>query len=147
MQITRDQLDRETLEGPIRGGILKGIVAYGDDPATTATAACPPSSQPLDCLPEKTQSASTDTTLIRLVETKKSKRARTQQTFSQEQVDQLRRNPPPYTTLSEIAVVLQLSTRTIMRYVEDRRIPAMNRGKHALLFNTRRVLEALEKCF
>ena len=66
--------------------------------------------------------------------------------FCPEQVNQLRRNPPPYTTLPEIAIVLQVSQRTVMRYVEDRRIPAMNRGKHALLFNTRKVLEALERC-
>lgn len=66
--------------------------------------------------------------------------------LSIEKVDQLRRNPPPYTTLSEIAAVLQISTRTVMRYVEEKRIPAMNRGKHALLFNTRKVLEALERC-
>lgn len=66
--------------------------------------------------------------------------------FSPEQVNQLRRNPPPYTTLPEIAIVLQVSQRTVMRYAEDRRIPVMNRGKHALLFNTRKVLEALERC-
>ncbi len=66
--------------------------------------------------------------------------------FSREQADQLRRNPPPYTTLPEIAILLQVSERTVMRYVEDRRIPAMNRGKHALLFNTRKVLDALERC-
>lgn len=43
MQITRDQLDRETLEGRIRRGILKGerikgLKADWDDPATTAMA-------------------------------------------------------------------------------------------------------------
>ena len=94
-----------------------------------------------------TESVSVDATTIRSqVNASKRKYTSPKPALTAEQVDQLRRNPPPYTTLPEIAVVLQVSQRTVMRYVEDRRISAMNRGKHALLFNTRKVLEALERC-
>ena len=100
--------------------------------------------QPLEDLVENGPSASTDS--LRLADAGKLDVAGPQQTLTSEQVDKLRYNPPPYTTLPEIAIVIQVSTRTVMRYVEDRRIPVMNRGRHALLFNTRKVLEALEKC-
>ena len=92
-------------------------------------------------------SQTADTTIVRShIDTGTRKKSAPVDEFSPEQADQLRRNPPPYTTLPEIAIVLQVSQRTVMRYVEDRRIPVMNRGKHALLFNTRKVLEALERC-
>ena len=100
--------------------------------------------QPPEGLVEKGQSALTDSR--RLADAGKLDAAGPQQTLTSEQVEKLRYNPPPYTTLPEIAIVIQVSTRTVMRYVEDRRIPVMNRGKHALLFNTRKVLDALEKC-
>ena len=92
-------------------------------------------------------SQTADTTIVRsLVGTGKRGKSAPADELSPERVDQLRRDPPPYTTLPEIAIVLQVSQRTVMRYVEDRRIPVMNRGKHALLFNTSKVLEALERC-
>lgn len=99
--------------------------------------------QPPEGLVENGQGASTDS--LRLADAGKLDAAGIQPLTS-EQVEKLRYNPPPYTTLPEIAIVIQVSTRTVMRYVEDRRIPVMNRGKHALLFNTRKVLDALEKC-
>ena len=100
--------------------------------------------QPPEGLAENGQSASTDS--LRQVDAGKMDVAGTQQPLTSEQIEKLRYNPPPFTTLPEIAIVIQVSTRTVMRYVEDRRIPVMNRGKHALLFNTRKVLDALEKC-
>ena len=100
--------------------------------------------QPPEGLAENKQKASTDS--LRLADAGKLDATEPQQSLTSEQVEKLRYNPPPYTTLPEIAVVIQVSTRTVMRYVVDRRIPVMNRGKHALLFNTRKVLDALEKC-
>lgn len=100
--------------------------------------------QPPEGLVKNEQSPSTDP--LHFADAGKLDAAETQQTLTSEQVEKLRYNPPPFTTLPEIAIVIQVSTRTVMRYVEDRRIPVMNRGKHALLFNTRKVLDALEKC-
>jgi len=62
------------------------------------------------------------------------------------QIERLRHDPPLYTTLEEIAVVIQVHPRTVLRYVEARRIPVMNKGRHALLFDTKKVLDALAKC-
>ena len=92
-------------------------------------------------------SQTADTTIVRsLAGTGIRQKSAPADELSIEKADQLRRAPPLYTTLPEIAIVLQVSQRTVMRYVEDRRIPVMNRGKHALLFNTSKVLEALERC-
>ena len=70
----------------------------------------------------------------------------TNEGFTAEQIEKLRYNPPPITTLPEIAVVLQVHEKTVQRYIRQKRIPAMNRGKHNLLFNTAKVIKALEDC-
>lgn len=66
--------------------------------------------------------------------------------FTLEQVEKLRYYPPPYTNLNEIATIACRSPKTILRYIKQRRIPVMNKGKHGLLFDTQKVLVALSKC-
>ena len=66
--------------------------------------------------------------------------------LTEEEIAKLFANPPPIMTLHQIAAYLQIHERSILRYVENKRIPVMNKGSHALRFNLQAVLKALESC-